>query len=269
MITIRSGIFAYEIAENAENRAFLDLRDGRNYLSDEPSAASYLTLHDGTVIPAIRAAREGNLLRYTYADGNFAEVSLLFRDEYIIFTLDRVERDDFLKIAFVNIPVSVDYSSYIASDEAAGKFTATLMGLTCATRMAEHPGRNLLLRAEGYPKIGLSGTRGHTDRPVRAAIFGAPDGKTRDVMKTVMDEIPDGELPKSKKGGAWGAECADARRTYTTIFSDLPPEAIGDKIKELQKYGITQVSYHQGWGCVQGDFALDPEYLPNGKADLH
>ena len=61
----------------------------------------------------------------------------------------------------------------------------TLMGLTCATRMAEHPGRNLTLRAEGYPKIGLWGTRGHTDRPVRAAVFGAPDGCIRDIMKRV------------------------------------------------------------------------------------
>ena len=201
MIEFRTKSFAYGISDTAENLYFKDLRNGEDHLSSTPSVCSYMTLADETVVPAVAATFHAPILSLTYENGLTAAIEVCDRGDYFIFTLKEVSSEDFLKIAFVNIPIDIDYHQYIANREAPELFTATLMGLTCATRMAEHPGRNLMLRAEGYPKIGLWGTRGHTDRPVRAAVFGAPDGCIRDIMKRVIEEIPDGELPKSKKGG--------------------------------------------------------------------
>ncbi len=268
MIEFRTKAFAYAISEKAENLYFKDLRDGKNHLSKEPSPSSYVTLKDETVVPAVSATFHAPILSLTYENGLTAAIEVCDRGDYFIFTLKEVSSEDFLKIAFVNIPIDIDYHQYIANREAPELFTATMMGLTCATRMAEHPGRNLTLRAEGYPKIGLKGTRGHSDRPVRAAVFGAPDGKIRDIMKRVMDEIPDGELPKSKKGGPYAMDYRDARRTYMGCPSALRLEDAPAYIEKCKKLGVTQVGFHQGGGYIQGDFRLNPDIFPNGESDL-
>lgn len=269
MYSIGTDRFLYGIGERGENLFFRDLRDGTDYLSKENSYCSYITHHDGSVAFPVSAQAEGaEMLLVTYSDGNRAKIGFERRGEYVICTLLSVDSEDFLKLAFVNIPVAIEYGEYLYGDREES-FTATMMGLTCATRMAEHPGRNLILRAEGYPKIGLHGTHGHTDRPVRAAIFGAPDGKTRDIMKSVMEEIPDGELPKSKKGGPYALDCRDGRRTYSTISSDIRVEDVPELIERCRRLRITALSYHQGAGYVQGDFALNRGVYPNGAADLH
>ncbi len=268
MIEFRAKSFAYGISDTAENLYFKDLRNGEDPLSSTPSVCSYLTLADETVIPATAASFQSPLLTLTYENGTVADIEVLDRGDYFIFTLARVSNENFLKIAFVNIPIDIDYHQYIANREAPNLFTATLMGLTCATRMAEHPGRNLTLRAEGYPKIGLKGTRGHLDRPVRAAVFGAPDGQIRDIMKRVIEEIPDGELPKSKKGGPYALDYKDARRTYMGCPSALRLKDVPAYIEKCKKLGVTQVGFHQGGGYTQGDFALNPEIFPNGESDL-
>ena len=268
MYTIGTDRFSYGIGEGGENLFFRDLRDGKDHLAAEKSYCSYITHQDGSVFYPVSARAEGEDLLITYADGNCARIGFTKREEYVICTLLSVDSEDFLKLAFVNIPVFLEYGEYVYGDRPEA-FTATLMGLTCATRMAEHPGRNLLLRAEGYPKIGLHGTRGHSDRPVRAAIFGAPDGRTRDIMKAVIEEIPDGELPKSKKGGPYALDSRDGRRTYSTISSDIRVQDVPGLIERCRRLRITQLSYHQGGGYVQGDFHLIPGIYPNGDADLH
>lgn len=268
MIEFRSSAFAYAISEKAENLYFKDTRNGKDHLTKAPSYASYATLKDETVVPAVSASFDGATLSYTYENGLVSEVEVSDRGEYFIFTLKKVSNEDFLKIAFVNIPIDIDYHQYIANSVAQTYFTATLMGLTCATRMAEHPGRNLTLRAEGYPKIGLKGTRGHTDRPVRAAVFGAPDGKIRDIMKAVIEQIPDGELPKSKKGGPYAIDCGEGRDTYITLHSNFKAEDVPSVVEKCRTLGIRQISYHQGSGYIQGDFALNKGLFPNGEEDF-
>ncbi len=268
MLEIKNKSFAYAISDTAENLYFKDLRNGEDHLSSTPSVCSYLTLKDGTVKNAVAALFVGGLLSLTYENGMTAKVEITDGGDYFIFTLKEVSSEDFLKIAFIHIPIDIDYHQYIANSDAHSYFTATLMGLTCATRMAEHPGRNLTLRAEGYPRIGLWGTRGHSDRPVRAAVFGAPDGKIRDIMKKVIELIPDGELPKSKKGGPYAMDCGEGRETYITLHSNFKAEAVPSVVEKCKTLGIRQISYHQGSGYTQGDFALNKYLFPNGEEDF-
>ena len=262
MISIKTKRFQYSIAENGRNLEFTDLRTGEN-----AAAASYcavLTDADKKQHYPVSVKMPDSVLHIAFDNGISISVQTETRSDYALFTLQAVSCEDFFSVAFVNIETSIRYDEHLYRES--DLFTASLMGMTVSTRMAEHPGRNTVLRAEAYPHIGLLSTK-RSPYPARAAVIGAADCDIRAIMKEVMQEIPEGELPKSERGGPWAYDCKDARRTYTTL-SGVRLEEVDGIVERLRKFGISQVGIHQGVPYRQGDFEVNRELYPNGLPDF-
>ena len=263
MFTLQTKYFSYSVAEDGRNIAFTDLRTGVNHIAN--GYCAMLTDLDRKEHDPVAAAYEDGILKVTFDNGVQIETLVEEFEEYITFTLKAASSEDFHAVAFVNIEVSTDYSKY-SLDAGVDGFTASLMGLTVSTRMAEHPGRNTLLRAEGYPHIGLFSTK-RSPYPVKAAVIGTLDSEMRDIMKKVLDIVPDGVLPKTKLGGPYGYDAVDAKRTYTTQGA-AGLDKVYSNIEDFKRLGIRQVSFHQGSPYSQGDFVPRKAMYPGGIEEL-
>ena len=263
MFTLQAAGFSYTVADNGKNISFVDLKTGTNHVVD--GYCAMLTDYEKNEHFPVSASYEDGLITVVFDNDVTITTEVENYDEYITFTLKSVSSQDYHAVAFVNIEVDMDYSKYSLDAKIDG-FTAGLMGLTVSTRMAEHPGRNVLLRAEGYPHIGLFSTK-NSKYPVKAAVIGTWDSHMRDVMKKVMDIIPDGELPKSKLGGPYAYDVKDARRTYCNSGAKTLDE-VHATIEDFKRLGITQTGIHQGAPYSQGDFVVNTEMYPNGLEDF-
>ena len=264
MIAIRTERFQYCIAEDGRNLEFTDLRTGENVIAD--SYCALLTDLEKQVHFPVSARMDENVLRIAFDEGTILEVKVCAHRDYADLTILSVSDERFFSVAFVNIETNICYDGHLYQGPDCQAFTASLMGMTVSTRMAEHPGRNRILRAEAYPHIGLFSTK-RSPYPARAAVIGAPDGEVRTIMKEVIREIPEGELPISRKGGPWACDLEDARRTYT-ILTEVRPEEVDRIVERLHKFGITQVGIHQGIPYRQGDFEVNREIYPGGLRDF-
>lgn len=262
MYTISTEHFSYSFTPDGRNTAFIDSETGENHIKDDTFCA-LLTDNEKREHYPVSAVFQNGIIAVEFDNGIKMETIVEVFEEFITFTLKSISSEEFHSVAFVNIEVNTDYRNY-SLDMGRDGFTATLMGLTVSTRMTEHPGRNTCLTAQGYPHIGLFKTARST-YPVKAAVIGMRDSKIRDVMKKVMDIIPDGELPKSKLGGAYAYDVRDGRRTYTNLVEVEDTEKI---IPALKKFGITEIGIHQGWAYRQGDFMVNSELYPNGIEDF-
>lgn len=263
MFTLETKSFTYIVADDGRNIALIDRETGQNHIAE--GFCAILTDHEKQKHFPIASSYDDKKIFVIFDNGIEIMVEVEIFDDFITFTLISVSNDDFHAVAFVNIEVTTDYSSY-SLDAGMDGFTTALMGLTVSTRMAEHPGRNTVLSAEGYPHIGLFSTK-HSKYPVKAAVIGTRDSNMRATMKIVMDLIPDGELPKSKLGGPWAYDVADARRTYANSGA-VSLEKVHEAIAEFKRLGISQVGIHQGEPYSQGDFVFNKEMYPGGLEDF-
>ncbi|MBE6930165.1 MAG: hypothetical protein E7463_07800 [Ruminococcaceae bacterium] len=256
VITFQTRHLRYEIGPDGSNRAFTDLRTGRNRVLPGPCAA--IVRDDHTEIPAVAAVCRDHLLIVTFADGTTADILAAEQNDYLTFTLKAVSREDFLAIAFVNITL----------DEQTDDFPGCLVGMTLSTRMQEHPGDNTILRAEAYPHIGLFSTR-QSQNPAKAAVIGSPYQALRGIQRAVLDEVPDGELPKSRRGGPYSDLAAeDARRTYTLFTESVTMDNVEEVIAAMHRFGVSQINLHHYGHYVQGDFRCEEKPFPGGVADF-
>ncbi|NLM79088.1 MAG: hypothetical protein GX173_13585 [Ruminococcaceae bacterium] len=263
-IHLKTASFTYTIADDGRNVSFVDLATGRNLIRE--GFCALLTDQERQQHRPRSVSYDPPLLTVTFDNNLVMVLEIAEKADFVTFTLKNLSSDDFHSLAFVNIETDIDYQPYVTDAQSNLCFTTTLMGMTAATRMVEHPGRNNLLRAEGYTHIGLLGTT-RSKYPVKAAVIGAHDSKIRSIMKRVTDEIPDGELPKSKKGGAYALDCEDARRTYTTL-SAVRLEEVDEVCALMKKLGISQAGIHQGASYRQGDFVVNTDIYPNGLPDF-
>jgi len=199
----------YEISESGRNVRFsCDTKKCK--IKDTPCA--FITNNDRSTVEATGAKYEDGVLNLTFSDGTFAKVEVAEKSDYLIFTLKEVSREDFISIAFVNIEI----------EESSEDLVGCLMGMTLSTHMAEHPGDNTILRASAYPHIGLYSTK-RSPNPAKAAVIGAPLKELREIQKKVIEEIPKGELPISKKGGPWANEVSEDAKGVYSVFSTTVP----------------------------------------------
>lgn len=247
-IRMQTRFMRYEVSAQGENVYFGPIHTEENLIEKTPCAA--LVTQEHQELRAVSASMEAEILHIGFEDGTTADVSVGIHENYITFTLKQVSREDFLAIAFVNIRIHDGRN-----------FAGSLMGMTCSTRMLEHPGRNRLLRAEAYPFIGLYSTA-KSPYPAKAAVIGCPKDDLRNIQREVLEEIPDGELPKTKKGGPY-ADLAveEARAGYTIINGEtVTMENIDSVITDLKKFGLSQVNLHHFSHYLQGEFTCRKEY---------
>jgi len=256
VIRFQTKYLRYEISSDGQNVGFLDIATGQNRVAK--GACAKITLNDRSEVYATGAARHENVLALVFSNGTTAEVLVDEQETYITFTLQSVSNDDFLSISFVNIEL----------DDASEAFVGSLLSMTLSTQMQEHPGDNRLLIASGYPRIGLFSTK-RSNFPVKAAVIGAPVDLLRGIQREVLDEIPDGELPKSRKGGPY-ADLAkkEAEETYTIFSETVSLDNVDSLIADMKRFAVKQINIHHYGHYIQGDFRCYEKHFPNGAEDL-
>nr|MBQ4318600.1 hypothetical protein [Clostridia bacterium] len=260
MITFETKYLRYSIDEAGSNVEFTDKSTGKNHLKAGFNPCGRLVYgyfnqdeNEREIVYPIGASYSEPYLTVTYPGNITVRVLVGLHENYITFALKSVSKQDFWSVAAIRLEVDIDY-------KADSSFVATLMGMSLNTRMREYPGRNSLLSSEAFTHIGLPG--------VKSAIIGAPEPVLNSIMREVLDEIPDGAMPKAAYSGPYACECPDAKRTYTIKGGGLTPDAVDTYIEKLKKFGITQVHIHQGASYFQGDFKVNPNYYPNGIEDF-
>ncbi len=246
-ILFKTAYLTYEITEDGKNKAFRT-KNGEDRLI--PSPAAVILSEDRKEIPSVSAVRAGNILSLTFEDGTEMDLTVEESKTHITFTLRRVSREDFLFVSFLNVNLS----------DGDGAYEAVMMGMTLATHMKEHPGDNRALVASAYPHIGLLSTARST-YPAKAAFFAAPKGEVRMIEREILDEIPDGELPKSSLGGPYADRAAKAARgDYFILMQDTATlENVDSIIEEMRRFGLTQITLHHYAHYLQGDFGCRKE----------
>ncbi len=252
---LRTKYVQYEISESGKNVRF-SCDKAECKIKNTP--CSFITNNDRSIVDAVGAKYEDGILSLTFSDGTDAKVAVAEKDDYLTFTLKEVSREDFISIAFVNIEI----------EESGKDLVGCLMGMTLSTHMAEHPGDNSILRASAYPHIGLYSTR-RSSNPAKAAVIGAPLKELREIQKKVIEEIPSGELPISKKGGPWADTVAeDARGLYSVFSTTVTDDNFDDVLDSLKKFSLNQITLHHYGHYTQGDFKFDKGKYPNGMEDF-
>nr|MBQ4318003.1 hypothetical protein [Clostridia bacterium] len=191
-------------------------------------------------------------LTITYTNGLWSRILVEEHENYITFALKSVSDQSIWSIAATLIEVDIDYN-------ADSSFVATLMGMSLNTHMQEYPGRNSVLLSEAFTHIALPG--------VKSAVVGAPEPVLNSIMREVVNAIPDGEMPKAAYSGPFATDCPYAANTYT-IMSQVTLDNVDINIEKCKKFGISQISMHQGGMYTQGDFSVPTTYYPNGADDF-
>ncbi|MBQ4517595.1 MAG: hypothetical protein II997_03305 [Clostridia bacterium] len=254
-ICFKTNHLQYEISSGGQNTAF-SLHTGKNRIVPGPCAK--ITLQDYSEVPAVQASFEDDTLTVTFANGTIADITVKEHPDYLTFTLKRVSNEDFLSLSFVNIEL----------DDEPENFYGTLIGMTLSTHMFEHPGDNRMLIASAYPHIGLFSTN-RSPYPAKAAVIGASSDQLRAIERLVLDEIPDGELPKSKKGGPYADLAAkEAQGIYSIFMDTVTLDNIDVVLDEMKRFGINQVNLHHYGHYIHGDYRCYEEFFPNGMADF-
>lgn len=255
-VTFKTSYLTYEISDNGISKSFRT-QNGEDRII--PTPAAIITENDRRENPTVKASFADGILTLNFADGATAEIEVRESADYITFTLKSISREDFLSLSFVNIHLT----------DGKGDYEGVLLGMTAHTRMEEHPGDNRKLIASAYPHIGLFSTA-RSKYPAKAAFFAAPAREVRRIEREILDEIPDGELPKSRLGGPY-ADLAenDARGDYYILMQDT---ATLDKVdllsEEMKKFAITQITLHHNTHYRQGDFLPLESAFPGGISDF-
>jgi len=246
----------YEINDCGQNSAFITC-GAENRIIKGP-AAKVINADKSEVISTSAAYSDG-ILVLGFEDGTEARVICDENEEYITFTLKSVSREDFHAISFLNILLSENRSDY----------QAVMIGMTLSTHMKEHPGDNVNLVASAYPHIGLYSTP-RSPYPAKAAFFAAPVDRVREIERHILDEIPDGEIPKSKLGGPYADVCAEeARGDYFILMTDTATlDNVDSIVADMKKLGLTQLNLHHFTHYRQGDFECLSDKFPNGVKDF-
>lgn len=248
-IVFETAYLRYVLSARGENTAFIDKSTGRNVLCSKNRFCGKLTLEDKTVIYPVKITYTEPFMYVEYENGFKATVKVGIRENYLTFSLEKTSDCRFWSLEIIAIQTDIDYA-------AGSSFVSSCMGMSLNTRMAEYPGRNSILSAEAFTHIGIEG--------VKCAVIGAPETDIIDIMKEVLDEIPDGDMPKGAYSGPYAFRCKDAMRTYT-IGGASGLEGVDQYVQDMKKYGITQVHMHQGQLYTQGVFNV---LCKNGEAEL-
>lgn len=236
------------ISSDGLNLEFTDKKTGRNVLDMNDRYFSKLILDDFSQVKPIKVLYDPPFLYVTYENHAQAVIRAAENCNYLTFELIGVNCDKLRSVTFVQISVDINYSTDCS-------FIASCMGMSLNTRMREYPGRNTRLICESFPHIGMTGAK--------CAIIGAPEALILGIMKEVVNEIPDGTIPKGLYSGPYASSCCDAARTYT-IGGVSSVDKVDEYVNDLKQFGISQVNMHQGVLYRQGDFKVTCENGRNG-----
>ena len=191
------------------------------------------------------------------------EITLLVKEysEFITFTLNSTSSEDFHAVKFFNAEVDIDYDNEEKNPDA---LSACLISLTLATHMQEHAGKNEKLGATAYTHIGIAGNKRSPYKPACAVILCKNEDLIR-IERDVLEIIPKGELPISKRGGPYAMNAKEsARKTYTLHWTVINKENFKEQVEYFRSYGIEQINIHNAGIYSAGSCDIMKSAYPGG-----
>ncbi len=253
--------FRYEIAENGQSAALIDLRDGTDYVGSN-SVPMAILVQDEKEHAAISVKQEGDSLRVAFADTDVkAVIRVEINTDWLAFQL--MELSDALavdELVFPNVCVSIKgrrigvHSGTVSSD----RFTIGCQALNSRTNSRlEVAGRPVSLRGECYRRFGLIGAR--------VALFAAPKDEVLKVIQAI--ELAEPQVPRMTLDGVWARTAPDSRKSY--LFIDMT-EANADEVVQIAQelnFGYILVYAHT-WATSLGSYPINTTAYPKGIESL-
>ena len=221
--------------------------------------------NDKTQSLPVSAKLDGDLITVNFDGGVQITLKVKSYSEFITLTLDSASTQDFHSVKFFNAQVDIDYDSEEKNPDG---LSACLIALTLATHMQEHSGKNTYLGATAYTHIGLFGNERSPYKPACAIAL----CKNKDLIRIereILDIIPDGEIPKSKRGGPYAKNAAkSAAKTYTLHWTVINKENFKEQVEYFRSYGIEQINIHNSMVYYAGSYDIMKNAYPGGLEEF-
>ncbi|NOZ20820.1 MAG: hypothetical protein GXP25_06995 [Planctomycetes bacterium] len=262
-ISFKTDFMRYEIKADGTSGALIDLRDGKNYLSDKPLPFAAIVIA-GKRHDACGVVRDGNLLRVTFADTDVtATITVQEKAQWLVFRVTDISSNkDVEELAFLQVPTQMLPREERIISVRAGCVRTPRFAVCCQTLdlqtqsfvRARREGHTLSARC--FSRFGLKGAR--------AALFAAPTEKILDVIESL--EVAE-HLPHPTLDGVWARRSPDALKSY--LFIDLT-EANADEVIRIAKeinFGYILI-YANKWATTLGSYEINKTNYPHGMEGL-
>ncbi|MBO7215050.1 MAG: hypothetical protein J6V66_06095 [Clostridia bacterium] len=237
---------------------------GRDNVAEKTPIA-ILTKFDKTESLPVSANLNGDIITVTFDNGIETQVKVKTYSEFITFTLDSVSSEEFHSVAFFNAKVNIDYDN---EEKDPSALSACLMSLTLATHMKEHSGKNEVLMATAYTHIGIAGNSRSPYKPACAITLCENKDLIR-IEREILDIIPDGELPKSKRGGPYAKNASEsAKKTYTLHWTVINDDNFDEQVAYFRSFGIEQINIHNSMVYYAGSYEVMESAYPGGLEEF-
>lgn len=224
-----------------------------------------LTNNDKSESLPISAKLDNDLITVNFDGGVEITVQVKVYDEFITFTLNSASSEDFHSVKFFNAQVDIDYDN---EEKCEDGLCACLISLTLATHMQEHSGKNVNLGATAYTHIGLFGNKRSPYKPACAVTLCKNKDLNR-IEREILDIIPNGELPISKRGGPYAKNAAkSAGKTYTLHWTVINKENFKEHVDYFRSYGIEQINIHNSGIYSAGSCSIMKSAYPGGLEEF-
>lgn len=258
-----------------KNKFFKLSFDNTGYVTDfsydggvnvaEKTPICILTKKDKTESYPTYASLDGDKISVKFDCGVEINVAVNKYDEFITFTLDSVSSEDFHSVKFFNAKVNIDYDNEEKNPDA---LSACLICLTLATHMQEHSGKNENLGATAYTHIGIAGNSRSPYKPACAVTLCKNKDLNR-IEREILEIIPKGELPISKRGGPYAKNAAkSAGKTYTLHWTVINKENFKEHVEYFRSYGIEQINIHNSGIYSAGSCSIMESAYPGGLEEF-
>ncbi|MDO5553987.1 MAG: hypothetical protein Q4G68_09500 [Planctomycetia bacterium] len=242
--------FRYEISQNGQNLALIDLATGTDYLASSPEGGPCATIEkDGQTVPCSQAALKDNRLTLAFGSSDVtATLDVQPREWSLALTVTEVTGDPDT-LTFLSIPLTL----HAKPDET---FAACALSQNLTTHVHELPALMSQLVAHAYKRFGIVGAK--------ASIVAAP---MTDILVAIQESLQrDADFPISDQGGAWAAGAREGYGSYMMNFGSLTEKTVDDWIADCKNFGFDQIDNHGGSRgfFTFGSFDINPDLFPEG-----
>ena len=257
--------FRLRIHPDGRCAALIDLRDGKDYLSDKDAPYASL-VHSGRTYHASAVRRDGNMLDISFGtSGICATIRVRENLGWITFEVAGLsDEEDIEQLTFLQARVTLPEGRHAADHRICvqrvrnQRLAVSCQALNLQTESVIEPleGGDTLLVGRCHARFGLKGAR--------VAFFAVPTDEYLAVIEAM--ELAEG-LPHPTLDGVWAKRSPDARTSY--LFIDMTEEN-ADEVIQLAKdlnfgYILIFVGY---WSKYKGSYEIDTRHYPHGMQGL-
>lgn len=253
-IQLGSDTFSLHISADGLITGLVDRATGTNYVNQEsPGSFAVLKSASGACYPKT-ASYDGKQLVVDFGEPA-GQVTFIVTAERrrLVFEVASVSWADAEELVFAGTPLTL-------KGDLSEPFGVSPLALNLKTDCHTIPGLNSSLSGFiAYKRFGFAGARG--------TIVACPVNEMRDALKDAVMASPD--LARSPLGGPWALDAAINQGSYLIAMDEYVTEDNADNwVAAARLAGATQIDFHGGKAFRWGDYEVNREIYPQGRASL-